>query len=1230
MDISDGTSQNNRSRFLVNDGFLNIDELSFHDLICFTRDFAKKVKYFNLENKHEGNWDELLLSDEIVIISEIIVLDTRDVEIEFINTIRSNFESSEEFFNCQIDIILKLIEYIDSWYTQLNTIDANYSGGLIKVFDDLIRKRILVELRVCKEILQKLNIYNSDSERLGRFDNLSVIWRSGSTGQTKEDSRTYSDREIDIQLEKTFYAIYNAINHLKQISGDYLDKSFKNQLHSPYLGLFITFLKLYINVRNRLNPFPQKYFQFLYDDILKIKPKKYFPDSTYLAFLLKDSFDSYFIPKGTLFLAGKDETKKSIYYSADSDIVINRAKIDKLLTLYLERNKLIWPESDCTNLLINEIPCLPIDNLKPGSNEMYPLFGGTASPTTRMADLGFVISDNNLLLQEGQRRVKVSICFTEESFAEFELRLENAKGEYLLNEILIKLFSNIFSIYVTTEAGWFKIENYIFDSNLINNSLEHFSICIQFNLSADDPPISKYSSDLHGYGFEEGIPAVKFLINNESYLFPYFLIKGLDLERITTSVHVQSLKNVLIFNELGQIDTTKPFFPFGVIPNINSSFIVGNYEMSLKKISELDIQIKWNNLPDESDGLQAYFAGYEENINNLDYKCKIAFLNNGDWLPAEESLQEQFCLFTLDKPHYPLYVEKLHNITLLKDIKTLNYQVDKRKKEAIDFRYDKNTLGGFIRISFSNPPFAFGHNKYPTCLTKVSLENAKRKEPKPLPNPPFSPIIEDLTINYASVSIIEFSTKQISERKVTKNFYHLHPWGYEEVLTNSNQKKTKFIPGYDSPGNLFIGLQDSKPNMTISIFFNLLDDSVVVEENGLPEIKWEYLSSNQWKPLPVLNLISDSTSTFLESGIIVIRIPEDIDKQNTILSNNYHWLKISASKSLEAVCSVINISTQAIRVTWENKDNSLTHLDSPLPMATITKPETTLPGIKTIVQLVNSFNGKPPENIRQTKIRVGERLKHKNRAVTPWDYERLILEHFTDIYKVKCLPHMSSDKSINPGSVLIAVIGTVDKNNLRIDYEPMVNNSTLHKIKLFVSQIASGFVNVEVRNPVFERVQVRCAVKFVKGLDAGFFIEQLNNAIINHITPWQTAGDNEPGFGKVIKCSDVLSFIQSLDFVDYATDFSMLQISRDTEFKYRLYDTAVKIQSVTIEESLEEAELRLERKTLQPADPWGILISAERHAIEVINEIKETEAFKTGIDELVVGETFIINDKTIR
>jgi hypothetical protein len=1223
MDISDGTSQNDRKSFLVQDDFLNIDELSFHDLLCYTIDLAKKVKYFNLQNQQEGNWDELLLTDEIVVISEIIVLDTRAMEKEFIDTIKDNFDTYDDYFSRQVDIIFKLVECVDSWHQRLNSIDAFYSDGLIKVLDELIRTKLAGELLVCKIILQKLNARNWYSGKLEKYNHLSNIWGNHSNPHI-DSLNINSENQISDQFNKTFYTFHNTINYIKQIAGVYLDKSFKNQLHSPYLSLFFTFLKLFINVRNRLNPFPQKYFKYLYDDILKIRPKGYLPDSTYLLLSLKDGFDNFFIPKGTRFLAGKDETKKDIYYSADNDTVINKAKIGQIRTFYQEKNELIWPKIDCTSLLVDEIPCLAIENFKPGNTDMWPLFGGTTSPTRKNADLGFVVSDTNLLLQEGNREIRVSICFTEESFVEFAVRLEKAKGEYLLNEILIKLFSNIFSIYVTTEEGWFKIDNYLFDSYLINGSLEPYSINIQFSLLVDDPSVTAYNPEVHGYDFARGLPAAKFLINNESYLFPYSLIDDLELERITTSVRVSNLKNTLIFNELGKIDTTKPFYPFGVIPKLNSSFILGNYEISRKKINGLDVQIKWNSLPEDENGLQAYFSGYDETISKSDYKCKISFLNDGNWLPEDKSVQEQVNLFASNPPHDESPKEKLHPVTLLNNISTFYYQVDKRRIEATDFGYNKNTLGGFVKISLCNPPFLFGHNKYPECLTKVTLANAKKKVPKPLPNPPFSPVIEDLTINYTSISQIEFSAKQTLEMKTTRKFYHLHPWGYEEIQKYSNNDKIRLVPVYNHQGNLLIGLMDATPNMTISILFNLLDDSILEEDNELPEITWEYLASNQWKPLPKLNLISDSTNTFLESGIVIIRMPQDIDKQNTILGNNYHWLKVSAKGNLESVCSVVNISTQAIKVTWENKDNSLSHLDAPLPLTTIAKPEITLPGIKTILQVVNSFGGNPPENIQQAKIRVGEQLIHKNRAVTPWDYERLILDAFPDIYKVKCLPHMSSGKLKDPGNVLIAVIGKVDKNNLRIDYEPMVNQSTLHKIKSFVSQMASGFANIEVRNPVFERVLVRCAVKFNEGLDAGYFIERLNNEIIDYITPWQTTGNNEPGFGKVIKCSDVLSFIQSLSFVEYATDFSMIQISRDTRFKYHLHDTARKKYVEYSLEQIDDNELAIERKILKPSDPWGILISAERHAIEVINKMEETEPYKTGIDELEVGETFII------
>ena len=39
--------------------------------------------------------------------------------------------------------------------------------------------------------------------------------------------------------------------------------------------------------------------------------------------------------------------------------------------------------------------------------------------------------------------------------------------------------------------------------------------------------------------------------------------------------------------------------------------------------------------------------------------------------------------------------------------------------------------------------------------------------------------------------------------------------------------------------------------------------------------------------------------------------------------------------------------------------------------------------------------------------RVGERLKHKNRAITPEDYEKVILDRFPGIFQVKCINNFS-------------------------------------------------------------------------------------------------------------------------------------------------------------------------------------------------------------------------------
>ena len=61
--------------------------------------------------------------------------------------------------------------------------------------------------------------------------------------------------------------------------------------------------------------------------------------------------------------------------------------------------------------------------------------------------------------------------------------------------------------------------------------------------------------------------------------------------------------------------------------------------------------------------------------------------------------------------------------------------------------------------------------------------------------------------------------------------------------------------------------------------------------------------------------------------------------------------------------------------------------------------------------------GKTPEQPADFNVRVSERLRHKRRALTIWDYERLVLEKFPQIYKVKCLNHTQYEPAPGPGGI---------------------------------------------------------------------------------------------------------------------------------------------------------------------------------------------------------------------
>lgn len=430
------------------------------------------------------------------------------------------------------------------------------------------------------------------------------------------------------------------------------------------------------------------------------------------------------------------------------------------------------------------------------------------------------------------------------------------------------------------------------------------------------------------------------------------------------------------------------------------------------------------------------------------------------------------------------------------------------------------------------------------------------------------------------------------------------------------------LPTYDFDGNLFIGFTASQAGGPLSLLF-LLREELVTSIAAMEPSSWFYLSSDQWKPLGKDLVLSDSTSGFLTSGTITVDLPDDINRDNTMMPNDLYWLRISAQGNFSAFCSCYGVQTQGVQVVRLPTPQAPAVQAAPLPVGSVKGPVTTIPGLRAVAQPLPSAGGLVQETPQQKIARTSERLRHKARAVTPWDYERLVLDAFPEVFLVKCFPAMSSaamrsDGRIEPqpGKVLVAVVPYQTQTLSAVPLDPLLDAITLRRIQDYLSGIASGQADIEVRNPAYERLLVRCEVRLAGSgqHQRGILVNQLNQALIDYISPWSETGP-APRFGWNFLNDEVKAYLQSLPYVGEVTNFSILRISQDETGIYRLDDTA---RPSADDPSVDAAHL-------SPRVPWSLAIPCQTHLLSVVEEKNGGDTpVPTGVGLLDIGTSFII------
>jgi hypothetical protein len=187
--------------------------------------------------------------------------------------------------------------------------------------------------------------------------------------------------------------------------------------------------------------------------------------------------------------------------------------------------------------------------------------------------------------------------------------------------------------------------------------------------------------------------------------------------------------------------------------------------------------------------------------------------------------------------------------------------------------------------------------------------------------------------------------------------------------------------------------------------------------------------------------------------------------------------------------------------------------------------------LASVLQPYSAFGGRSAEQTSHFDTRVAERLRHRQRALTPWDYEHLVLERFPQLYKVKCL--RAGAPGAAPGQVDLVVVPDI-ANRFPFDpFAPKASADLIRDIEAFLADKTPAFARLRVKNPHFVALKVRCGVRFMPGTDEGWCRARLGDELNRFLSPWAYDEGADLVIGGSIYANSIINFIEQRPYVDF-------------------------------------------------------------------------------------------------
>jgi hypothetical protein len=846
-------------------------------------------------------------------------------------------------------------------------------------------------------------------------------------------------------------------------------------------------------------------------------------------------------------------------------------------------------------------------------------FAHTDSPPP--PTFGWAVTSPLLALSEGKRTLTLTLGFPAVPFDAAAVRAlfpgvpreaEQGAGPYRLDKD-----SGPFQIEISTGKGWItpdsvlvNVGNYVDLRNACKEqiTLQALQFKLTFDASADAlaPPPAAVGQ------IETPWPVLRLLVrqiwqpeggdgSTGRYVTHYDALKTLVLQRTHLRVEVAGLTPLLMQNDETQLAPGKPFEPFGSRAVAGSRFYLGHPELVYKIPDHLDFRIDWMGVPED---LAQHYQNYSalEKAENLTARISVVDRR------VDRTLSQAAPLFAsmtaADQPHtitvsgFPAVVEP--NVAAVTDTELLVWpRYLQWELNAPDFQveaYPAVAAAKAIRFAAAVATGAAVATEAADAEGTADAKGGTVDAAEYQVNPPYIPKIKQVRLDYTAAT--EIDLEQYRPGVQLDRLFHIQPFGYNELRPATTPQPALLLPQFGYEGELYIGLQDVQPPQNLALLFQLAEGSGDPDVEPVP-VQWSYLSDNRWVSLDDGNVLQDTTRGLINTGIIVFAL--EPARPSTLLPPPFYWLRAAIPQHSTSVGDTVAIHTQAVVATFVDQNNAPDHLSRPLPAGTITELAAPLPQIAGVRQPYTSYGGKMAEAEGTFYTRISERLRHKQRALTVWDYEQMILDRFPQLYKAKCLP---ADPQ-QPGRVEVVVIPDI-RNKLPFNpFEPKAPADLIADIEQFLAAHAPAAATIKVKNAHYVPVKVRFAVRFLPGRNEGYYRQRLNQELNRFLSPWAYEEGADIVIGGRIYANVIINFIEQRPYVDYVAHIKLFSSEDGRTFQLA--------QSPPNE-----------GYWVETPRPDGILVAARQHEIDLIGKTDYAEEDFTGINYMMIELDFVV------